>query len=245
MEITAIIQARMGSSRLKGKSLKKILDKPLLSHVIDAAKGMKLLSNIVVATGEGKEDIPILDLAGKEDVLAFAGSSENVLDRYYQAAKKFNSDLIVRITGDNPLTSSKYGDMAIENAINSKADLSSFNDLPLGTAVEIFTFPALEKAWKENFKNYHREHVTPYIKENPNLFKIKKFSSKFKNPFPTLRLTVDTPEDFLFITKIFEALYKNRPIELQEIIDYISLNQELIKINSKITQKKMTESNIK
>lgn len=241
--IVAIIQSRMGSKRLPGKSVKPLCGKPILEHVVNRAKVISGVKTVVVATTILPEDDEIEMISKNLGVECYRGSESNVLERYYHAAKKYYADYIIRITGDNPFTDTEYASMAIEIASASKSDLSSIANIPLGTAVEIIRMKALTEAYNESSTNYHFEHVTPYIKEHPEFFTIQRHPIKLENPFPNLRLTVDTPEDLEFAEKIYTALYSpDKIFTLQQILDFLTDNSNLLKINSSVEQRDMTHS---
>lgn len=238
--VTAVIQARMQSKRLPGKSMKEIAGKPLLAHVIDRAKAMEGVGAVVVATCDDNQ--PIVDLATAMGVQSFVGSETNVLDRYYLSALQAGGDYIVRITGDNPFTDVEYGTMAIEIATESGSDLTSISGLPLGAGVEVIKFSALETAWKEGSTAYQFEHVTPYIKEHSELFLIERHPVNLRRCAKDLRLTVDTPEDYALACRIYDALYKGSPFSIREVVTFMEEHPELAALNKDIEQRPMTHS---
>ena len=238
--VTAIIQARMQSKRLPGKSMKVIAGKPLLAHVIERAQKMEGMDEVVVATCPGNE--PIVELARSLGVQFFVGSESNVLERYYLAAQQAGGDYIVRITGDNPFTDVEYGSMAIEIATETGADLSSISGLPLGAGVEVIKREALDAAYRESCTPYHFEHVTPYIKEHEELFTIQRHPVRMKNTVKDFRLTVDTPEDYELACRIYDALYKGEPFSIREVVAFLSEHPELASLNRDISQRPMTHS---
>ncbi len=237
--VTAVIQARMQSKRLPGKAMLELAGSPLLAHVIDRAQRIEGVEAVVVATSIGEENAPIIELARSMSAEVFVGSIDNVLERYYLSALEFGGDYIVRVTGDNPFTDPEYASMAVEIALESTADLCSLSNLPLGTAVEIIKREALEEAYRQNSKAYHREHVTPYIKEHPELFRIERPTANLRNPYPDLRLTVDTEEDFRLAAKLFENLYHGEVIPLADIIHYVKKHPEIISLNAGVSQRSM------
>jgi spore coat polysaccharide biosynthesis protein SpsF len=242
IKTTAIIQARMSSERLPGKSVLPLAGKPLIWHVIERAKAIDNISDVVLATGVSKINDQLEIIAKECGISVFRGSENNVLERYKLASDKQKSEYIVRITGDNPFTDPTYASMALEIAIESGSDLSSLNNIPLGTAVEIIKKSALDDAFKMSHESYHYEHVTPFIKEHPELFKIEKHPALFKNPFEHLRLTVDTKEDYNLALKIYESLYDGKIFSLESIITFLEKNPDLLNINNKIQQRGMTHS---
>jgi spore coat polysaccharide biosynthesis protein SpsF len=238
--VVAIIQARMNSNRLPQKSTKLLGGKPILAHIIERAFSMKHVEHVVVATGNEVDNLPILNLAQEMGAVPFSGSDENVLERYYKASKIFNSEFIIRITGDNPFTDVKYGTMAIEHAFKTQSDLSSITDIPLGTAIELIKTQALDKTYSEAVEPHQLEHVTPYIKENTDKFKIIRKPAKVQNMMPGIRLTIDTQEDFEFAEKIYSALYNDKPFSLESVLEFLWKNPNLLKINRGVVQRPMT-----
>jgi spore coat polysaccharide biosynthesis protein SpsF len=239
-KVTAIIQARMQSKRLPGKSMKVIGGKPIIAHVIERAQMMEGISRVVVATCKDNE--PLIECAHSMGADAFVGSEHNVLERYTLAAREFGGDFIVRITGDNPFTDVEYGSYAIEKALESNADLSSVSGIPLGTGIEVIKREALERAFSEGTTPYHFEHVTPFIKEHPELFRIERFEISVENPFPHLRLTVDTDEDFQLAALVCESIYMGKPFLLADLVGFFSKHPDLVSINSSVQQRPMTHS---
>jgi spore coat polysaccharide biosynthesis protein SpsF len=216
--------------------------KPLLSHVIERTKLIEGVNSIVLATCIGAENTPLIELAQSLNIEVFVGSVENVLERYYLAAKEHNAEYVVRVTGDNPFTCPEYASMAVEIALESSSDLCALANLPLGTAVEIIRMESLGEAYRSSEKPYHREHVTPYIKEHPELFHIERPTVNFKNPFPGLRLTVDTAEDYALARTLYEGLYRGQTFSLNEVINYIQVHPELLSINMEVKQRPMTHA---
>jgi spore coat polysaccharide biosynthesis protein SpsF len=239
---TAIIQARMSSERLPAKSMLLLADKPLIWHIIERAKAIENISNVVLATGDSKINDPLESIALEAGISVFRGSENNVLERYKLASDKHDSDYVVRITGDNPFTDPTYASMALEIAVESGTDLSSLINIPIGTAVEIIKKTALDEAFAMSHEGYHFEHVTPFIKEHPELFKIERHPALFKNPFENLRLTVDTKEDYELASKIYESLYKGEIFSLENIISFLQKNPAFVKINNGIKQRGITHS---
>ncbi len=240
MKAAAIIQARLNSTRLPSKALLELCGIPMIIHVIERAKAIAGAGSVVLATGRGTENSPLIKIAADCGIGIFLGSESDVLERYYNAASEIECDYVIRITGDNPLTDHVSAALALAYAYKTDADHCTTTGIPLGTGVEVIKKSALTKAYKEGKEPHHREHVTPYIKEHSELFKIIKYQSPLNNPFPELRLTVDTSEDFDLMTKIYNALYNGRPVTLEEVINLISKNPELRLINSGVEQRPMT-----
>lgn len=224
MNVLAIVQARMGSTRLPGKVMKELCDIPVLMHVVRRIKKSRIINNVIVATTIKEEDNIIVDLMRKEHVDIFRGSEEDVLDRYYLAAKENNADIVVRVTSDDPLIDFNIIDDIVEKLITEKLDYCCNNmprTYPLGLDCECFTFNALKIAWRNAKEKYDREHVTPFIRENSNLFKIS--SVKNDKDFSNLRWTLDTLEDYNYIKNIYENLYYlDNYFTTSQIIDFLA-----------------------
>ncbi|PKP61382.1 MAG: acylneuraminate cytidylyltransferase [Candidatus Altiarchaeales archaeon HGW-Altiarchaeales-1] len=240
-KIVAIIQARMGSTRLHGKVMKKILGKEVILHDIDRIKQIKNLDKIVIATTTKKDDDIIVETIKNYNsgIGIFRGSEDDVLDRYYKAAKEFNATVIVRITSDCPLIDPLVSDKVIETFLNNKCDYCSNclkRTYPQGLDTEVFSFEALEKAWKEAKEDYQREHVTPYIYEHPEKFKLLNVLND--KDLSHLRWTLDTIEDFNFIDEIYKRLYKeNKSFYIEDILKVLEKEPKMLEINKDIKQK--------
>ena len=232
MGMGAILQARMGSSRLKGKVLMKIdEEETIIESVISQLKFSKKLKKIIVATTEKEEDNQIVDKIKELRVNIFRGNENDVLDRYFQCAKKFSLNVVIRITCDNPLIDPKIVDDVIEKFESNDFDCVSnvrSRTFPQGTEVEIFSFKALKKAWEEAKKKSEREHVTQYFYNNPNKFNV--FNLSHTENLSDLRLTVDKEDDLKLICKIKSEISKS-PILITDILELFSRKPELVKIN--------------
>jgi len=232
--ISAIIQARIGSTRLPGKVLMKLNEDTVLSLLLKQLKHSKFLDEKIIATTNNPKDDVIEKFTTSNNIKLFRGDSDNVLDRYYQCAKKFSLTHIVRITADNPLIDPDIIDQAIKKYSTFNYDYltNSINrTFPNGTEVEIFSFDALEIAWKYAKKKSEREHVTPYFYNNPKKFKIHHFKQK-KNQ-SKFRYTIDRKEDYALVVEILSRI-KKRPIRTSDIIDLLTTNPQLLKLNSHI-----------
>ncbi|MFX0560701.1 NTP transferase domain-containing protein [Tepidibacillus infernus] len=243
MKVVAIIQARMGSTRLPGKVMKKIVGKTVLEHVIERVKRSKEINEIVIATTTKEDDDVIVKEAERLNVKYFRGSEDDVLSRYYYAAKEHHADIVVRITSDCPLIDPNITDGIIGYYNKHNYDIvtnagSNLNQrtYPRGLDTEVFSIEQLEEAFKNAKEEYQREHVTPYLYEKSN----KIYYYKNNDDYSNYRWTLDTPEDFKLITEIYEHLYKGESnFFLEEIINLFKEKPELIKINQGIEQKKI------
>lgn len=237
----AIIQARIKSERLYEKSILPLCGIPMLVHIIQRAKTITGVSKVIVATGNEIDNKRIRDIANKHaDV--FFGDDYNVLSRYYLAAQKESPDFVIRITGDNPFTDTDLASKALSLCLQDDADLASISDIPTGCAVEIISFSALSSAYNNSKTDYQQEHVTPYIKEHPELFRIRRYSPPPDLYSPGIRLTVDTQQDYDLARIIYEKLYKDGHFSLSEVLKVISDNPSLLEINKSIEQRPMTHS---
>jgi len=232
--IVAIIQARMGSTRLPGKVMAEIAGKPMLWHVVYRVRQAQQVDEVVVATTDKTVDQAIIDFATAEGILVFRGSEEDVLDRYYQAAKWIDADVVVRITADCPLIDSQIIDRVIAHYLNGNFDYVSNTHPPTypdGMDVEVFSFNALKKAWKEAGWLSEREHVTPYIWKNPDKFKL--FNVENDEDLSGLRWSVDHLEDLEFVRAVYKHLGRES-FGMIEVLNLLKKYPELVNINAGI-----------
>ena len=229
--IAVIIQARMNSNRLPGKVMMKIKNKPLLHYVLSQIRHSNLLEKTIVATTDLAEDDIIEEFVLKEKIDCYRGSSKDVLDRYYQCAKEFKIETIVRISADCPLIDPNIIDVVIRKFLDGKYDYvtnSLTRTFPHGMDVEIFSFKTLENAWNNAKLPSEREHVTPYIY---NQFKeFKKFNVTNSENFSNLRIVVDRKNDFQLIKQIFSKIEK-QPILLKDILELFKKEPDIFSIN--------------
>jgi len=232
MKIGIIVQARLGSNRLPGKTLMPIDSHGnVLEYVINQIKHNKHIKKIIVATTNNSEDDKIIPVTKKLQVDHFRGNSDDVLDRYYQCAKLFSLGIIVRITADNPLTDPQILDGAIEKFFHESPNYLSNvieRTFPFGTEIEIFDFSTLHSVWKNAKLPSEREHVTTYIRNNQQKFKISHI--KYKKNISNLRWTVDRKND-LDLIRLISTKIQNRPILLNDILLLFKNEPELKKIN--------------
>ena len=211
--------------------------KSILEHQIDFLKQSKLVDQLIVATTTFSEDDKIEELVNQINVDCFRGSSDDVLERYYKCAKKFNGDMIVRITADNPLVEPTLVDKIIQIAIDTKCDFATNmikQTYPLGYLVEVFPFQILEKLYINQKDSLTREHVTYHIKKNPQLYNIQNYTLPKEIARPEWRLAVDEERDFEIMSKIFALLYKpGQFITYESVIKLLESHPELILKNEK------------
>ena len=237
MKATAIIQARMTSTRLPGKVFAKVMGRPLLSYQIERLRFSKRINEIIIATTTNKEDDPIAELALKEELKVYRGSEDDVLGRYYQTAKKYNVKHIMRLTADCPLIDPDICDSIANAYFESGVDyIRTGETFAEGLDCEIIGFEILTKAWLEAKLKAEREHVTLYIRNHPESFKITVLENETDDR--KYRITVDEEEDFLVVKTILENLYKgnNSYFAVKEIKSYLDVHPEVYRLNSHITR---------
>jgi spore coat polysaccharide biosynthesis protein SpsF len=243
--VDVIIQARMGSTRLPKKMLMPLGGKTLLEHVADATVSSEKVRNVIIATTTESEDDAIEELCGEKGYLCFRGSMDNVLGRYYEAAKQFGSSIIVRATGDNPLTDIEEMDRLIRIFIDKKLVYAGNHKrgLPLGTGTEVFTFEGLEEVHNNATREWEREHVTPHFYENVDKFPQEEIAPE--TPFgnvSNVRLTLDTQEDYDVLTKLEALACKlGRPFTSRTAVALLQEHPDIAFINTDIHQKTYKE----
>lgn len=245
MKIGVIVQTRVGSTRLPGKVMMDLCGKPVIDHVIDRLKQSKLLDEIIIATTTLERDRVIVEQAKKDGVKWFCGSEEDVLSRYYYAAKENNLDTVVRITSDCPLIDPFITDNIIrchkENlydiVTNAGSDIKT-RTYPRGLDTEVFTFRVLEDAFINAREKYQREHVTPYIYENSGGI----YYYRNNVDYSKYRWTLDAEEDFELIKTVYTYLYKGEHnFYYQDILELLREHPEIAGINQGVEQKKIKE----
>jgi spore coat polysaccharide biosynthesis protein SpsF len=239
-DVTAIVQARMGSTRLPGKVLLNLAGKPMLVRDMERLKRAKNIDNIVIATTIKPEDDPIISLCHENGWDFFRGSENDVLDRYYQTAREYNTKIIIRITSDCPLIEPSIVDRLVEDFLSREPDIDYISNVfpdrtyPRGLDTEVLSFSALERCWKEEHNPAYREHVTPYIHHHPDRFRISEVNNE--RDLSSMRWTVDTPEDFVFVTKIYNYFNENT-FSWTDVLDLLKKQPQLLDINKDIIQK--------
>ncbi len=247
MKTGIIIQARTSSVRFPKKVLQELpygSGITVLEQVIRRVKKATTVQQVIVATTTHEEDEQIVQIAKKENVAFYKGSKDNVLERYYEAAKENNLDVIIRITSDCPCIDAGIIDSFVIEHFNTKADYTRVNQergYPHGLDVEVINFRALEKAYLNAVEIYEKEHVTPYIyKSHPELFIINKISAPAELVGPLIRITLDTKEDYALLCAIYDYLYSvDNFFSASAIADLFKQKPWLKYINSSIIQKKV------
>ncbi len=242
MRTTAIIQARMGSTRLPGKVMKDLCGAPMLERVVNRTRRATSLSDVVVATTTAPADQAVVDECERLGIPCFRGNETDVLDRYFQAAKELKADAIVRITSDCPLIDPLIVDKTVSEFLSQGHDYASntlHRTYPRGLDTEVFTFAGLERCWREATDQYQRIHVTPYFYQNPKQFHLHSVIGEHN--FSMHRWTVDTPEDLQFIREIYKRLGPGDGFSWQDVLVVLQQQPELSAINQSILQKELHE----
>lgn len=237
----AIIQARVGSVRFPEKVLKKINGKPMIGQVINRVKLSKKIDKIVLAIPDTVQDNVLFELAKKLNTVCIRGSEQDVLSRYLKAAKETKADIIIRITGDCPLIDQKIIDEMLDEFEKEKCDYL-LNDAkneghPRGFDVDIFSLEALEKIARLANKDYYREHITTFMLEHPEMFKIRYYKAPEKLYRPNYRFCIDEKPDLVLVRKIFEHFKPREDFSAEEIIEYLDKNPKIASINKNVKQK--------
>lgn len=236
MKYLVMIQARCGSTRLPNKVLKDLCGKPALQRMIERVQRSKLIDEVIVVTSIDRNNLPILYLCSSIGIRVGVGSEDDVLDRYYQTARLLKPDYIIRLTADCPCFDAELLDEALSQ-IKEDTDYmgmlsETFAD---GLDIQIITYEALKKSWHEAIHSFEREHVTQYAIKHPEIFKLQDFVSPI-GYFGNHRWTVDEPEDFEVVEKIYKHFICEEHTELfnyKDIIKYLDAHPEIKQINGK------------
>jgi len=236
MEIVAIVQARMNSTRLPGKVLLDIEGMPLIQRVIDRVSCSNV-SKLVVATTESAQDDNLVEWCKKNSILYFRGSENNVLGRYYECAKFHNADVIVRVTSDDPFKDPFVINEAIDVLINGQYDYVSNTILPTfpeGVDIEVFTFNALERCFNEATLDSEKEHVTPYIWKNNISFSLSNIT--YERNLSSLRWTVDYKEDLDFSRALYRHLKHKKCFAMKDVLNILDKHSELYDLQREVVR---------
>jgi len=233
INIHAIIQARMGSTRLPGKVLMRIAGKSILEHVVDRCRRSRLLTNVIVATTVSEKDDPVYQLCQSRGIPVYRGSEDDVLARFYETALEYDSDLIVRVTADCPLIDPVIIDSMVndcltkdikfyENYYYSSNTTQTKKGFPDGTNIQVFWIDKLLEAYEYSSTDNEREHVTPYIRRlYKEMYRIPDLDN-YNLDLGTLELSVDTKEDFELVSGVIEHLYPENPgYSIHDVLGYL------------------------
>jgi spore coat polysaccharide biosynthesis protein SpsF len=239
MKIVAIVQARMGSTRLPGKVMLDLLGEPVLVRDVNRLRRSKMLDEIVIATTHLPADDQIVSLCKERGWKYSRGDENDVLDRYYQAARSCNADTIVRVTSDCPMIDPEVVDQVIRvfldlPGIDYVSNTLPPRTFPRGLDTEVMTFETLKRAWTEDVDPKLREHVTPYIYRNPGRFQIRGVFND--RDLSSHRWTLDTPEDLAFIRAVYEH-FESDDFTWIDVLEHLDKHPEIVGINREIQQR--------
>ncbi len=229
----ALIQARMGSSRFPGKVLEDLVGHPMLWHVVHRVRQAKRVDQVVVATTDRAVDDPVVRFCDREGIRCYRGNEQDVLDRFYQAAKASQADVVVRITADCPLIDPAVIDKVVERFQRGDCDYACNiirYTYPDGLDTEVFSFAALERAWNEAEKPSEREHVTPYLRTGR--FRVANVENELPVSPAQHRWTVDHPADLEFVRKVYQAFSANGNFGFREVFDLLKERPDLATIQA-------------
>ena len=237
--VIAIIQARMGSSRLPGKVLSLVCDRPMLWHIVDRVRAVRGVAGVVVATSDSSSDDTIYEFCREFQIDVYSGSLNDVLDRFYRCARSHRAEVVLRVTGDCPLFDPEivsqmlqrfrgegpFDHMGVATGAGV-AGVSGGGRYPDGLDAELTSIDALETAWCEATQPLEREHVTPFVWKRPERFRVATHFSLVD--YSHLRWTVDNQEDLDVIRRIYAALYDpHRHFVMQDVLDFLAAHPEI------------------
>lgn len=227
----------MSSERLPGKVLKELNGVPMIQCIVSRAKMAERVDDVIVATSEETSDDLLYDFCVQNDINVYRGDLDNVLKRYYDCATREKADIVIRLTGDNALIDADILDVAVDIFEKQNVDYLNYcQELPIGMHVEVFSYKALEKAVKEADNNECKEHVTLYMYKNTDKFRCVTYSENEMIDHSTMRWTVDTPEDYELVSRIYQS-FDTLAFTYQDILDLFERNTELEGINQNIKQR--------
>lgn len=220
---------------MPGKTLARILDRPLIAHVMEQVQAAGQLERVVLSTSDQPQDDPLAELAAKQGWPLFRGSADDVLDRFHRTAEAYGFDAVVRITGDCPLKDPEIIDqVAAFHRQHPEFDYIATNfepRLPLGMDVDLFTAGALERAWREATLPSEREHVNPYMRKHPERF--RQHSIVYPHDYSSYRVAVDEPVDLEVVRRVIESLYRpGRVLHLRDVVSFLDQHAEVAGLNA-------------
>lgn len=243
MKVVAIVQARMGSTRLPGKVLKDLEGKTVLGRVVERLRRAELIDEVLIATTDVPADDAIVAECRRLQVPISRGDQDDVLDRYYRAAQLAKAEVVVRVTSDCPLIDPEIIDKTIAAFLEAKPDYASniqVRTYPRGLDTEVMSFAALSRAWQGARAKYEREHVTPYIFEHPKEFNLQSVTGEADHS--AQRWTVDTPEDLQLVQAIYARLRDKPEFLWRDVLAVLDREPELMELNRSVMQKAIHES---
>jgi spore coat polysaccharide biosynthesis protein SpsF len=238
LRVVAIIQARMGSTRLPGKVLLDLEGETVLARVVNRLRRTRLVDELLVATTDQAGDDAIVKECRELSIPVSRGDQDDVLDRYFRAAQLAKAEVVVRITSDCPLIDPEITEKTIAAFLATAPDYASnalVRTYPRGLDTEVISAAALGRAWQQARKPYEREHVTPYIYERPTEFKLLSVTGEVD--YSAHRWTVDTPQDLEFVRAIYERLKDKQMFGWQDVLDLLDREPALLELNRSVMQK--------
>ena len=241
MKTVVIVQARMTSSRLPGKVLKRVLDKPLLEYQIERVRKVKSADEIVIATTVNNVDREIVEFCDRLSLPCFRGSEQDVLSRFRDAAAAFHADVVIRLTSDCPIIDPHVVERVLRHFLENASNYDYVSNCiartyPRGMDTEIFPFGILEEAYHEAEEPADREHVTPFIYRQRHRFRLSNVA--YPRDLSFHRWTVDTEEDFTLIRRIIEELHPLNPeFRMEDVLGLFDREPDLYRINANVEQK--------
>jgi spore coat polysaccharide biosynthesis protein SpsF len=240
VKVVVIVQARMGSSRLPGKVMMPLAGEPMLARCINRVRRAPLVDEVVVATTTLPADDAIEQLCKEYKWPCFRGSEDDVLDRYYRAARVFKADIVIRITSDCPLIDPEIVEQVVREFQNLAPNIDyAYNilpqgDFPRGLDVEVVSYDVLEQIWRLDNNPAWREHVTPFITQHPGMFNIHEVITDL----PQIRWTVDTPEDLELVSNIFNH-FGHDHFSSRDVLSVLKENPQWAELNQHVRQKSL------
>jgi len=242
MTIVAIIQARMGSTRLPGKVLMDLGGDTVLSRVLARTRRSATIGEVLVATSDRPVDDEIVKECARLKTKVFRGDETDVLDRYYRAAQFSKADVVVRITADCPLIDPEVTDHTVQEFLAHRPDYASnvlVRTYPRGLDTEVFSIVTLERAWRESSDAYQRAHVTPYIYQNPERFRL--LSVQGDKDYSKLRWTLDTTQDMEFLRAVYAMAAGRGEFGWRDVLGILEREPGLAELNRNVEQKSLHE----
>src|ERR1700733_2447361 len=240
LKVVAIVQARMGSTRLPGKVLKDLAGETMLARVVERLRGTRLVNEVLIATTDRPADDAIVTECRKCFVAVSRGDQDDVLDRYFRAAQLMKADVVVRVTSDCPLLDPEITDKTIAAFLEARPDYASnvmVRTYPRGLDTEALSIDALARAWRRASKAYEREHVTPYIYEHSEEFKLLSVTGDLD--YSGYRWTVDTPEDMEFVQAIYGRFQGHTLFNWRDVLALLDREPEIVNLNQHVSQKSL------
>ncbi len=234
--VVAIIQARLGATRLPGKTLADIAGHPMLAHVASRAQAIPRVTEVVIATSTKPADDTIVRFAHNAGIPCVRGSEEDVLDRFRLAAAERDADVIVRVTADCPLLDPEVAGLVVDEYLRRQGEIDYVSNVhpptyPDGLDTEVFSRDALEAACRQASEAADREHVTSYIWSHPESFRLD--NVRYARDLSAHRWTVDTEADLAFVRAVFDSFgERRRPIGMSDVLSLLQERPDLRRLNA-------------